>query len=151
MVYTLLVVDGLKTYIADRLNDIVAEVAAATEISLGDISSFIAGFQDPLALSRYNALIIVPDRVNYNRVDQTATMPIDFVAAIRASNEEKIWQHQAGYGDALNVFFERYPKLGGLCFDVGIESTDYYAPVPGNKTIGVVVIRANLTLDERAS
>jgi len=149
MKYPAVQCQAVKTYFAENFNSYLAAVAAELEETVDTVETFVQGFEDPLNLRKYNALLFIPDDVSYSRADRMFTVQMDIVSAVIGSTVEKVEKHQAIYADSIWGFTRENSRFGGIAVDAEIEKTDFFAPVPGNKLTGLVVSRLSISFDER--
>lgn len=147
MVVTTKLAGELKAYLETNLNAKVSEVAAAAGVELKAFEYFQLGWADPFSLSRYNGLLVVPDRLQVRSGEEDILFPFDLVAVISDSDLERITRGQLAAFDALYALIDEDPELGGLCFEATVVENSFYAPVSGTGLVAINHTKLNLSVD----
>lgn len=141
------VLDQIQAALEAKLNTAIAAEAADYGKPIPPITKFSQGFEDPMRLQKYNALMVCPDTVRNDRTRQIVPVSVDLVVAVKGSEAGAVMDTMKVYADALANLVEADPTIGGAVFEARFESAEFIGPTPGNGLIGVVIVRLTVDTD----
>lgn len=141
------VLDQIQTAFENGFPTAIATEAADYGKTVQTITEYSQGFEDPMRLQKYPALMICPDTVRNDRQKQLAPLVLDLVIAVRESTKAKVMDAMKVYSDAAANFIEADPTISGATFETRYESSEFIGPTPGNALIGVVIVRLTADTD----